>query len=147
VRVGTHVQAGVVARGLDPIDVRDIHEQQLTRRPDDEPLGRLWLQRCIVRELVLGAVQSPVEACIVEWLEQIVERAGFEGTQRILVMRGHENDDVRQVRAQQLEHVEARAFGHLHVEEHQVGFPPPNDFDRLDAGAAFLDRPDIRIAA
>ena len=55
VRVAAHMEAGVVARGLDPIDVRDIHKQQPARRSDDEPLGRLRLQRPIVRELVLGA--------------------------------------------------------------------------------------------
>ena len=42
VRVPTDVQAGVVVRRLDPIDVRDLREQRLTSALDDQALGRQW---------------------------------------------------------------------------------------------------------
>src|SRR6266702_4698898 len=56
----------------------------------------------------------------------------------------HKEDD-RQLVAQQLEHVKAAAFGHLHVEKYQIRLRSSDLLDSLHAGRAFDDGRDVRI--
>ena len=51
------VQAGIIARGLHPIDVRHIDEQQPARRFHDKPARRLPMRR-IVRDFSLARASA-----------------------------------------------------------------------------------------
>jgi len=67
VRPVAHVQARVVAGSFYPVDVCRIQEQHLTGSFHDEPLRPL--RRQAAREPALGALQSAVEARVVERLQ------------------------------------------------------------------------------
>ncbi len=58
----------------------------------------------------------------------------FEGFHRVLVIGGHENHS--DISVDQLQDIEAAEFGHLHVEEYQVGFVLGNRFDSLESVGA-----------
>ena len=140
-----HVQAGVIIRCLDPVDLGDREEQHPARALDDESLHRLVSRRRIVRDLLLGPAERALEARVIEGLQQVIERPSLEGAQRVLVVRGHEDYRRQKVAAQLLEHVEAVAFGHLHIEEHEVGLRLADDRDRIKPAAAFRHRGDRRV--
>src|SRR5262249_37647335 len=120
-------------------------EQHLTLTSDYEPLCCSRLRRQVVSEPLLGTIQSTAKACIVEWLQQVIERPRLECTQRILIVGRHEDDDRRQIAAQQLEYVEAPAFGHLHVQKHQVGLRFSDFEDGLQPGLTLHDGSNVRI--
>ena len=99
--------------------------------------GEQRLERAPQGERVLGlqardrAGDGGVEARLAERLHHVVERVDLEGAQGVLVERGHEHDAARHVGAQRLEHREAVAARHLHVEEQQVGPQAAHDRDGL----------------
>ena len=69
------------------------------------------------------ALQRQLEPRRIDRLQQVVDRVDLERFDRVLIVRGHE-DDVRS-RGAAVEHpprdLEARESRHLHVEKHQVG--------------------------
>src|SRR5262249_9128639 len=79
VRFVAHVQAGVIVRSLDPVDVRDIQEQHLALISDYESLCCPLLLWDVMGKPLLGTIQSTSKARIIEGLQQVVERAGLEG--------------------------------------------------------------------
>jgi chloramphenicol 3-O-phosphotransferase len=81
--------------------------------------------------------QGALEARVVERFQQIVEGAGFEGTQRIAVVSGDENDRGRSVAAQQLQDIKAIAFWHLHVEKYHIRVRGAERRDCLSTGRTF----------
>ena len=97
-------------------------------------------------ELLAHAIERDVETRVLDRFQEIVERVGFERTQRILIVRGHENRQ-RHLRrrhgSQKLETVDA---GHLHVEEHEIGLVFGNREERLAAVAGLGDDLDIGMA-
>ena len=119
------METGVVVGGLDPIDLGDFEEGDLAGALDCEAF-EFSREIFAERDSLLGALEGEFEACVVEWLEEIVERSGFEGAQGVLVVGGDEDDGGRDIVAEQFEHVEAVALGHLNVEEEQVGFGAAN---------------------
>ncbi len=141
------VHAGVVAGGLDPVDVRDIQKYQFAAAFDRQALHALRRYRRVVRNFVLGPAQGADEARVVEWLQQVVECSRLERAQRVVFVSGHKDDRRRQVGAEQLKHVEAVAFGHLHVEKHQIVSGFLHRLDRFWARLAFDDGADVGIAA
>ena len=72
-----NMEAAVVVGGFDPIDIRDIHKGHLSRILDGEPFypPDLILP---ARDLLLRPRKRTFEARIVERLQQIIERSGFE---------------------------------------------------------------------
>ena len=80
----------------------------------EEPPGRARVPEPLPR-----ALERLREALAADRLQQVVERPHLEGRHRVAVERGDE-DDVRDV-ARPPQHVEAGAFGHLHIEEAEVG--------------------------
>ena len=145
VSVAAHMQAGVIARSLDPVDVRDTHEQHLAPASDYESLWGSRLRRQVVGEPFLGTLQGTTEARVVERLQQVIERSRLEGAQRIFVVGRHEDDGRRQIVAQQLEYVEAAAFGHLHIEKHQVRLRFSDLLNGIQAGRTFGDGSNVWI--
>ena len=69
-----------------------------------------------------------------EWLQEIVDGVDLERSQRVLVVGGHENHG--HVAADQIEHLEAVEFRHLHVEKQQIGLQFGHHFDRLESVGA-----------
>jgi hypothetical protein len=60
---------------------------------------------------------------------------------------GYKNDRWREIAAQQFQHVKAAAFGHLHVEKHQVRPRFPDHLNPFQARRAFIDGSNVRITA
>ena len=147
VRVTAHMQAGVIARSLDPVDIRDIQEQHLAPTLDYESLRWLAVAAVCSARSYPWRDSRHDEARVVKWLQQVIERPRLEGAQRILIVGRHKDDGRRQIAAQQLEYVKAPAFGHLHVEKHQVRLRFSDCLDRLQAGPAFGDGSNVRITA
>jgi hypothetical protein len=114
VRPWSNVQTGVVVRSLDPIDLGDFQEQNLSGTLDDKAVH---LSRKIFAkpDTFLGTVQSLAKSRVAEGFQQIIKRAGFESAQRVLIVRCHEDESGWLVSAKQFQHVEPVAFRHLNV--------------------------------
>jgi hypothetical protein len=91
--------------------------------------------------------EGEVEACIVEGLEEIVEGSGFEGAKGVLIVGSDEDDGGRDIVAEEFEHVEAVALGHLNVEKEEVGLELADEGGGFDAGAALGQDFDRGVAA
>ena len=91
VRSLSDVEAGVVVGGFDPIDLGGSQERDLTGALDGEAIE---LSRVIFAEFdfLLCAVEGEIEARVVEGLQEVVERSGFEGAQCVLIVGGDEDD-------------------------------------------------------
>ena len=129
------VQPHVVPGSLDPIDLVGAQEEQAPTRLDDQAIRPRLIAPQILDErqqppaeiaalvpldLMPRALERLGEALTIERLQQIIERAHLEGSQRMLVVGGHEDDERHPLAADRLDHLEAIHLGHLHVEEHQV---------------------------
>src|SRR5436309_3413100 len=80
-----NVQASVIIRRLDPVDFRDSDETDFPCALHHEPLrfpppGLLLTGTA---NALLGSCERKLEARIVEWLQQVVERSSFERAQRV----------------------------------------------------------------
>ena len=78
-----------------------------------------------------GPTECLLEALVVEWLDEVVERGELERAQSLLVECGHENRGRHRPGADLPHDVEARLAGHLYVEEDEIRFFRS---DRLDGG-------------
>ena len=91
-----------------------------------------------------SAVAKPLprsrETLVVEWLEQVVHRRHVEGSQRVLVVGGHEDGGRHLVGADRLHHAETVQLRHLHVEEDGVGLPFIDQSRRRAAVGRLLQR-------
>jgi hypothetical protein len=154
------VQADVVARGLDPVDVLDADEVDAPAGFDHQALGAgaaaggapEQLPEALAQgrgaplpDLRLGALQGGGEAAFVERLEQVIQGVHLERLQRVAVVGGDEDDRGRHRVAQGLQDAEAVQAGHLHVQEHQVGAQLPQGAEGLLAVAAFAEDGDVRV--
>src|SRR5262249_22544178 len=145
-RFPADVQARVIIRRLDPIYLADLHELDLPRTLDDklfEPSRRVHT----MRNPLLHPAQRLLKSGVIKRLQQIIERTGFKGTQRVLIVCGHEDHCWRQLVAQHLEHVKAVALRHLHVQKHEVRPATPYLTDRLFARATLAEDLHFSIAA
>jgi hypothetical protein len=131
VRVLSDVETGVVVRRLDPIDIGNVHERDLSGALDNEGLGGSWATFPMMSQPLLGALERTLKPRIGEGLQQVIEGASLECAQRVVVMRGYEDDDRRLIATQQLENIESIALRHLYVEEYKVRPRGPNLSDRL----------------
>ena len=139
------VQACIVVGCLDPVDLGDVEEGDVTCVLDDEAF------RCCRSDLCQcnffpGAVEGEIEPRVVEWFEQVVEGSGLEGAQGVPVVGGDEDDGRRNITAEKFKHVEAVALGHLDVEEEEVRFGAADEcraplrLNRIRPGFRWQDR-------
>ena len=98
-------------------------------------------------EAPLGALERALEALGAEGLEQVVHGMGVEGAHGVLVVGGGEDHGgrTRARRIHQLQHLEAVEFGHLDIEEEQVGGKIGHGFDGFEAVGAFGGDFDFRM--
>ena len=85
---------------------------------------------------------SLLQALRLDRLEQVVDGAGFERAQRMLVVGGDEHDGRTQAFRQLRDQREAVALGHFDVEENQVGCVFVHQFHGIGhvrSGADHLD--------
>src|SRR5919108_1740946 len=144
-----HVYPDVVASGLDPVDLFDRHHMHAPAALDEEtvdgarlPRLRRFLRRSGLhgtdlgqdrRQLAAECALSPLsdapscarerlgETLVVDGLEEVVERVGLEGPERVLTVRGDKDVDRHLLGPDHLHDAEAVEPGHLHIEEDQVG--------------------------
>ena len=77
VRLSSDVQRRIIVGRLNPIDVRNSHKRDLSCALDREPI--LLTRRALaIGNAVLHAAEHQRESAIVERLEQVIQRAGFE---------------------------------------------------------------------
>jgi len=96
--------------------------------------------------VLLRAADRLAQAPLAEGLQDVVERPDLEGTERVHVVRRHEDHRRHGLVAQLAEHAEAVQVGDLHVEEHHVRparhdagdgvGPAPRLAHQLDLGVA-----------
>ena len=86
-------------------------------------------------QAAFGAIESGFKAFTADGLEKIVDSVDFKGAHGELVVSCDEN--YGGVGVDNFEDVEAGEFGHLHVEENQIGFVRGNVFDGDHAVGAF----------
>src|SRR5207245_5817857 len=77
--------------------------------------------------------------------QEVLEGAGIEGLDRVLIVSGHENHSSRRISAEHLEDVEAVVFRHADVEENKVGMMLPDRVQAFEGGAALADDFDVGI--
>jgi hypothetical protein len=98
------------------------------------------------RQPLAGPRERGAEPDFVERLEQVVHGVQLEGTQRVRVIGGDEDERGRPlVLVERVEDTEAVELRHLYVEKDQVGPLGTDRIDRLEPGAAFTDHDDIRL--
>ena len=84
-RSRSDVQARVVVGSLDPIDLGDSDERDLSGALDGQALQFSW-KIFAKHDLSLGAVEGQVESRVVERLQEVIERSGLESPQRIICL-------------------------------------------------------------
>ena len=138
------MQAGIIILRFDPIDIGDFQESDLPDALDDHTVKASGLLTLVV-DLLLGAEQGPLEAYVVEWLQEIVESSGIKGAHRVLVVCSDEDNRFGPGASQQFEHVESVTLGHLNIKEEEVGIAGPNLNQSFGSGTALGDGSNIRI--
>src|SRR5690606_1659699 len=88
---------------------------------------------------LLRARERPLEALLVERLEQVVDGGQVERADGVLVVRGHEDDGGRVLRADRLDDLDPAQLGHRDVEEDEVRTLAPDELDGGPAIAALAD--------
>ena len=91
VSLAPDVEAGVVVGGFDPVDLGESSRTQLLRRSSSRG-ARAFAGDPDADDFLLGPLERAIKTRVVEWLEQIVERSGLEGAQRVLIV-GRDEDD------------------------------------------------------
>src|SRR5580658_1888335 len=103
------MQGSVIVGSFDPIDFGDFHERDLASALDDYLIQISW-RALAAGDSLLGSTEGEIESGIIERLQEVVEGAGFEGAQGVLVVGGDKDNSGRQISAQQFEDVKAVAF-------------------------------------
>ena len=92
-----------------------------------------------------GAARRLVEPLIDHWLEHVVHRLDLERANRVLVVRGDENDQWLMGRRRLAQRLEAAQPRHLNVEKHQVGFVLGDRRHRRAAAGRLTDNLDVGV--
>jgi hypothetical protein len=144
------MQPHVVAVPFDPVDRVDREEADALSAPHGDPLEpvRARAEQAVQagRQVRRGRARRPgahpaerlAEALPGERLEEVVDRPGLEGGERVLVIRGHEDDRRHHTHSDGVEHLEPVHFGHLDVQEEDIGLERE---DRVDRGGPVLALP------
>ena len=148
------MQPDVVAGRLHPVDFVRPEEEQTSARLDHQPVGlgliaSQVLDQCqqptaevaglVALDMRPGTLQRLLEALAVERLQQVIKGTDLEGTQSVLVVGGHEDDEGHLLGADRLDDLKPIQAGHLHVEKHEVGRMLLDRANRLFAVAALRD--------
>jgi len=156
------VEPDVVLEGFDPVHVVDWHERSLLAGPNRESLklprrirdGTEHRHQLLRGVLVRGAsqpVDGPLErerkALFGYRFEEIVDRCDFECPNRILVVRGHEDDWRHALYSNGIDHRKAIGTWHLHVKKYEIRPLLANESDRLSSVSRFRNRLDLRLTA
>ena len=119
--------------------------EELRRRTRGD--GQLWRGGSSLRqfacEALFGAFQRCFKAISAEGFQKIVHRVNFEGFDGVAVIGGDEDDGG--IVANQFQNFETIKFGHLNVEEHQVGLLLGDDFDGFETVGALGDQFDFAV--
>src|SRR5687768_14144830 len=126
----------VLAVGLDPVELRSFEEDDPPFRFDYETFqigtllsdgleqsGDLLLvivSLAAVSKFLVNSRHGLIETKLVERLQQVIERCGFECPNSVLLVRGNKDDLRQSGRAKSLKCREAVYLRHLHVEENKV---------------------------
>ena len=100
-------------------------------------------RRALLSQAQTGALQGLFETLPAERLQQVVHGVGVEGAHGVLVVGGDENHHWAGV--DQLQHFEAVQFGHLDVQEEQIGASLGDGFDGFEAVGTFRYHLDIVV--
>src|SRR6187402_181590 len=112
------MQGGVIAIGLDPRDIRRLHEAEACPDADTEALRPMIRDR--PAELPPRAFDRFGQTLVVDRFEQVIDGVEFEGSQGEAVVRG-EQDRERPFRGRNRRQcVESAQTRHLHVDECDV---------------------------
>jgi hypothetical protein len=79
--------------------------------------------------------------------EEIIDRCDFERPERILVVRGHEDNRRHALCSNGMDHRKAIGPRHLHVKKYEIRFPLTNKSDRLSSVSRFRDGLDMGLTA
>src|SRR5207248_9567821 len=83
--------------------------------------------------------ESPFEARIIERFHEVVEGPRFKRPQCILIVSRYKNNRGREIGAKQLQDVKPVDFRHLNIDKQKIGWPRPDEHNRLSPGGAFTD--------
>ena len=165
VRPPTRVKVKVHTGGVNPIQIPHLQERHATAGFEDDALERprtLLERRFLVqqaadlryplrfRRVLQGFTrmcQRRLEALVAEGLQQVIQSVGFKRTNRVLVVRCHENCHRHADWWKLAQHAKAVELGHVDIEKQQVWLsgsdqrdaftPVARDADDLDIVAAF----------
>src|SRR5262249_21908393 len=150
IRFAARVDVDVVAVSIGPIDGIGRQENLAAVLFDEQTLRDLsrtllWFALASQTNLFLRAIERALEASGVHRLQQIVERFGVEGRQRVLLMRG-EKHDVEIARfwcgRRGRQYRKTVHVGHLDVEEHEIGRETAQRGERVPPGRGLTDLAD-----
>ena len=166
------MQSHVVASGLDPVDLLGTEEEDAAARLHDQavrvavtlPLAPQIFEEgeesCVDRlprlpHVASGAGESLLESRFVEGLQQEVQRMDLECLEGVIVVRGDEHDGGRPsaVRCrrgriaalERFDDIEAIDFGHLDVEEDEIGILVVDGAECFGSVGAFGDDFDVVV--
>ena len=91
------------------------------------------------------AMESLLEALVVERFDEIIQCCQVERLQRVLIVGGDENRRRHFVGSDRVCDLEASFVRHLHVEKKKIGIQRPNRVDGSGACAGRTDDLDIRL--
>ena len=145
-------EGDVIILGFGEIELGDGNQNDASAVADDEAIEKLFgrasgggefMRRRDFGEAGFGALESGVETLAADGLQKIVHGMNVKGAHGVLVVGSDENDG--NIGANELENVKAGKFGHLDVEENQVGFMSGDGFDGFEAIGAFGDDFDFGV--
>ncbi len=130
----SNVQADIIRRRLDPVDLVDLDKHNPSARLDNQPILRrttgciqqvreAFIYRAFGRlaHLIARAFQSAVQTFLIEGLQQIVKGVFFECLQGIAVVSRGEDHNGALIRRQIAKYIEPGAAFHFYVEQQNVG--------------------------
>ena len=90
------------------------------------------------------ALDGGRETIALDRFQQVIDRVQLERLDGKVVMRGDERDRRRRAGLEEPRHIEAAGFGHVQIEEGEIGPPRLDQVDRLLAVAGLADDLDVR---
>ena len=94
-----------------------------------------------------GPLERERKASLGYRFEEIINRCDFKRPERILVVRGHEDDRRHALCSNGMDNREAIGPRHLHVKEHEIRFLLTNKSNRLASVSRLRNRLDLGLTA
>ena len=89
------------------------------------------------------SLETLVKSVGIDRLEEVIHRMNIKCFQCVLVVRGHENHGRNRMHSDGAKDFEPVDFGHLDIQEHQIGTQFPDSIDRRESVSTFADDDDI----